>query len=171
MANDGQLHMPFIAPSAIYRLERPALVMHFADDVLVHFEKHKQNACWKREAGGQLFARIAPRHWEITRATGPRRDDYRRRFSFFPRREDEQAEINALFQIGLHYVGDWHTHPEGAPTPSPMDASSMEDLVRRSKHELPGFLLIIVGTDDTPAGLWVSLHSRSGAHQQLKLRD
>jgi integrative and conjugative element protein (TIGR02256 family) len=171
MANGGQLHMPFIAPSAVYRLERPPLAVYFDDEVLAHFEKHKQNACWKREAGGQLFARISPEHWEITRATGPRRGDYRRRFRFLPRREDEQAEINALFQTGLHYVGDWHTHPEAEPTPSPMDANSMEDLVRQSKHELPGFLLVIVGTVDSPSGLWVSLHSRSGAHRQLKLGD
>jgi integrative and conjugative element protein (TIGR02256 family) len=171
MANGGQLHMPFIAPSAVYRVERPPLVVHFADEVLAHFEKHKQDACWKREAGGQLFARISPERWEITRATGPRRGDYRRRFRFFPRRADEQAEINALFQNGLHYVGDWHTHPEAAPKPSPMDTRSMGDLVRQSKHELPGFLLVIVGTDDSPSGLWACLHSRGGADQQLKLRD
>ena len=43
------------------------------------------------------------------------------------------------------YLGDWHTHPEDVPKPSPRDLASIDDIARRSMHQLPGFLLCIVG--------------------------
>lgn len=160
--------MPFLSNAAVLRLGQPPLVeVHFAEEVLAHFEKNMQDAFWKTEAGGQLFAKISGERWEIVKATGPRSSDYRRRFRFFPKRTDEQSEIGKCFDDGLHYVGDWHTHPEATPTPSCMDVTSMDDLVRQSKHELPGFLMVIVGTEDSAQGLWVSLHTPSGARLTL----
>lgn len=68
-----------------------------------------------------------------------------------------------MFAHGLHYVGDWHTHPEDNPWPSPTDLDSIVDCVRRSRHELAGFLLVIVGRLDPPAGLYVALHDGRSA--------
>jgi integrative and conjugative element protein (TIGR02256 family) len=163
--------MPFLEPGHVLRLKEPPLEVSFSTDVLQHFQKNKQDAFWKPEAGGQLFARINADGWEIIKATGPRRSDYRRRFRFFPSRKDDQTEINASFDNGLHYVGDWHTHPEDRPTPSSLDLNSIVDLVKSSKHQLPGFLMVIVGTSDTRDGLWVSFHARDGSTGRPVLRD
>lgn len=164
--------MPYLMPPYIFTIDLPTLHVSFGAEVLAHFDKLKQDAFWKCEAGGQLFAKITDSgRWEIVKATGPRRSDYRRRFRFFPRRTDEQIEIGEMFKVGLHYVGDWHTHPELIPTPSPMDMASLEELVRESKHELLGFLMVIVGTGSAPSGLWVSFHPPSGSHQQMLLAD
>src|SRR5262249_19655585 len=114
--------------------------------VLEHFARHRQTSRCSSEAGGQLFAVIEGHRWIIVRATGPRASDFRRRFRFFPSRRHEQAEIDQLFISGLHYIGDWHTHPEARPTPSMMDLQSIDETVRNSVHQLPGFLLVIVGT-------------------------
>ncbi len=67
-------------------------------------------------------------------------------------------EIDEQFSMGRHYVGDWHTHPERRPRPSKPDLSSMRRIARQSKHELPGLLLVIIGTKKTPDDMWVSLH-------------
>src|SRR3954447_17810996 len=83
--------------------------------VLEHVSRFRQTSCWKREAGGQLFARIGLDEWTIEEATGPRRSDFRTRFGFRPNRRAEQGEIEHWFGQGLHYVGDWHTHPEPSP--------------------------------------------------------
>lgn len=122
------------------------------------FATHRQTRLFDREAGGQLFGRAGRKRWKVTHATGPDRRDRRCRLRFVPDRGREQREIVAFHARGLDYLGDWHTHPEDTPSPSPQDLASIGDIVRRSAHEMPGFLLCIVGRDDPPNGLWLSLH-------------
>jgi integrative and conjugative element protein (TIGR02256 family) len=123
---------------------------------------------WSFEAGGQLFARIDGMKWSVERATGPSRTDFRTRFGFKPDRKREQEEIDNLFLSGLHYVGDWHTHPEAEPKPSIRDIVSLTEMVKKSRYDTPGFLLAIVGTALTPTGLWVSFHARDGSSRYLE---
>jgi integrative and conjugative element protein (TIGR02256 family) len=129
----------------------------FSSAVLEHFAKYRQLRSWQREAGGQLFARFALPKIIIEEATGPRRSDWRTRTTYRPNRRAEQREIAARHAQGLHFIGDWHTHPEALPVPSPQDTESMRDLVSRSKHTLNGFVLTIVGREALPVGLavWV----------------
>ena len=70
-----------------------------------------------------------------------------------------------MFNKGLHFIGEWHTHPEISPTPSSLDLRSMNQLYSRSKHELTNFLMIIVGNDPEQLNLWVSIHNSSSFHQ------
>lgn len=135
--------------------------------VLLHVAEHRQTSCWKREAGGQLFARVRADDWSVEQATGPRWSDFRSRFGFRPNRKAEQQEIEERFTAGLHYVGDWHTHPESSPKPSPTDLSSMKDMVSASGHELPGFLMMIVGKRPGPSGIWLSIHRANGEWRPL----
>lgn len=97
------------------------------------------------------------------RATGPRTSDKRWRFGFLAKRSTENAEIKSIFAEGLHYVGDWHTHPERQPSPSTTDIRSMTDIAIHTAHELPGLLMIIVGQSEGAEGLWISLHAKDGA--------
>lgn len=127
------------------------------DEVLEHFDRHKQVTNRHLEAGGQLFARFDGRKVKIDRATGPRKTDRRSIRSFIPNRMKERREIRRLFKIDLHYVGDWHTHPEQQPTPSETDIDSFSDMFTKSKHRLASFVMIIVGTDPLPSGLFVAL--------------
>lgn len=138
-------------------------------DVITHTSRHRQTVWWKCEAGGQLFARINGDEWLIEEATGPRRGDVRSRFGFRPNRRAEQREIDERFASGLHYVGDWHTHPEAVPKPSPTDLSSMQAMVSTSNHELTGFLMLIFGTAMEANGLWASIHHANGRWQQLNV--
>lgn len=137
----------------------------FSSAVLEHFEKHQQLRWWQREAGGQLFARLALPDILVEEATGPRPSDWRTRYSYRPNRSAEQREIASRHARGLHFIGDWHTHAELNPKPSDRDATSMNELVNKSEHALNGFVLIIVGTNRLPDGLYVSLHSVDGVLQ------
>jgi hypothetical protein len=58
---------------------------------------------------------------------------------------------------GLHFIGDWHTHPERIPAPSKQDELSVQEMFGRSFHALNGFVLVIVGEEEFPAGLFVSI--------------
>ena len=76
-----------------------------------------------------------------------------------PDRYAEQMEIDYWHQKGLHYVGDWHTHPESVAQPSAADIQSIRDSFSKSRHSLHGFLLVIIGTAKLPTGLYVSLNN------------
>ncbi|WP_425351143.1 Mov34/MPN/PAD-1 family protein [Hoeflea marina] len=123
---------------------------------------NRQKGIFSRETGGQMFARLASGKWTIEVATGARPGDRRGRLHFWPDRKAEQDEINEFYRKGLDFVGDWHTHPEDIPRPSPQDSRSIENMVRQSVHELPGMLMCIVGRAEPPHGLWLSFHLRDG---------
>jgi len=137
------------------------------DPVLAHLDRHRQTTAMSKEAGGQLFARFNGNNITLERATGPRRSDQRSWLSFIPDRIAERREIKRLFKEGLHYVGDWHTHPEPIPRPSKTDAHSFLEVFRKSRHQLAGFVMIIVGTAAIPAGLFVGV-SNGIKHEQLE---
>ena len=127
--------------------------------VLKHFQKYQQKRANSVEAGGQLFARLSFKEVVIEEATGPRRSDLRARTLYVPDRLAEQPEIDHWHRKRLHYVGDWHTHPEPNPQPSGSDQESIRESFIRSKHSLQGFLMIIIGTAGFPLGLYVSLNN------------
>lgn len=127
-------------------------------NVLKHFRNHQQFASRSKEAGGQLFGTFSENAVNVKLATGPRISDQRSRFFFSGDRKKDRKEINARYREGLHYLGDWHTHPEKKPSPSKTDLFSMSELFAKSKHELRAFVMIIVGTSDFPTGLHVSMH-------------
>ena len=115
-----------------------------SDAVVEHFALHQQVRQNQAEAGGQLFARITRYEIFVEEATGPRPTDRRGRTHYTPDRQAERKEIRERFALGLHYVGDWHTHPESVPAPSPIDRFTISDCSRRSTHKLAGFLLIVI---------------------------
>ena len=136
-----------------------------SDSVVEYLDRYRQRSPRAREAGGQLFAQIRGQTVFVERATGPRLSDRRSRRSFRPRRSNEQREIQRFFDIGFHFVGDWHTHPEAHPRPSPLDIESSTEMFRRSIHELDAFFMVIVGTASGTSGLFVSSVQTDGIHE------
>lgn len=130
------------------------LMIEFSPACVTTFERYRQCSSFRSETGGQLFAAFQDNGLSIVLAT--RVKGASSRFTFRPNRRAEQGEIEALFLRGLHYVGDWHTHPEIAPNPSVIDENKMMDIFAKSTHGLPFMLMVIVGLDVFPAGLSVS---------------
>lgn len=130
---------------------------------LAVFDRHRQVRCYHREAGGQLFGKVIGKRWVVMEATRPGKGDRRSRFSFLPDRNREQREINEMFDRGLVYLGDWHTHPEEYPSPSGRDLDTFRDIVGKSTHFLPGLVLCIIGWKSFPEGLSVSYFENQGA--------
>ncbi len=128
-----------------------------SNDVLELFIKSKQIKKTQKEVGGQLFAKISQNEISILKTYLPNKYDKRTYNSFLPSRKKQMEEIYYSFPRGLHYVGDWHTHPEETPTPSNIDLDSMKECFVKSKHELNNFILIIVGNSKIYLNLWVGL--------------
>jgi integrative and conjugative element protein (TIGR02256 family) len=135
--------------------------------VLNHFIKHRQVDQNSSEAGGQLFAKFSEDQVTISKVTGPRITDRRSRYTYVPNRRQEQQGINDMHRAGFHFVGDWHTHPEAVPTPSPSDMRTIMEAVAKSRHRLLGFVMIVIGSSDFPAGLHVSLNT-TNSHFRLE---
>jgi len=144
----------------VFALDDCGAHLVFSDKVLLHFAQHQQRKRRDVEAGGQLFARLTPFEVFIEEATGPRLSDHRARMSYVPDRLAERAEIREKFSEGLHYVGDWHTHPERNAKPSSIDKATIADCTQKSSHELQGFILAVVGYGQLPECLHVSLYLR-----------
>src|SRR4051794_31988873 len=70
----------------VYPIGASSQLLVFTDPVLNHFEKPRQRKWWHREAGGQLSARFDLPRIVIEEATGPRRTDWRTRYSYRPNR-------------------------------------------------------------------------------------
>jgi len=140
-------------------------VIELSDDVLATFNRHRQTKFWSKEAGGQLFYREVAGKACVEYATEPGQGDRRSRFAFWPARQKEQKEINQLFAKGLHYVGDWHTHPEDSPSPSGDDTSKMMGIFKKSEHVLAGMLMVIVGRKATPDSIWCGLVGKRGVQR------
>ncbi len=141
-----------------YRIGVSGQSLIIKPDVLAHFDRFRQRRFWQRESGGQLFATIDRELITVEEATGPRASDRRGRVIYVANRAAEQQEINDRHAKGLHFVGDWHTHPEEYPNPSPIDLASLADCFTRSHHGLNAFVLVIVGRSTGNFGLHVSLH-------------
>ncbi len=137
--------------------------------VVAHLEANRQLRAQHREAGGQLFAVFLDGSVIIKEATGPRTTDRRTRTSYRPDRKAEQQEILERHSRGLHYVGDWHTHPSPRPSPSDLDYRSIQDSVRQSAHQLDGFVLIVVGTRCAPEGIHVSVNDENRTFTLLQV--
>jgi integrative and conjugative element protein (TIGR02256 family) len=150
-----------------YRIGRSGQVLVLSEAVLLRFRRHRQTRWYRREAGGQLFARISGSRIVIEEATGPRRTDRRTRTSYIPDRAAEQREIDSRYTSGLHYIGDWHTHLQTLPSPSGLDIASISESAQKSTHGLNGFVLVIVGQAEPPGGLAVSAHDRLGGFVTL----
>jgi integrative and conjugative element protein (TIGR02256 family) len=147
-----------------YPIGASGQLLRLSDNVIAHFERHRQTKFWQREAGGLLFAKFDLPLIAIEEATGPRRTDRRTRYSYAPDVDAERKEIEQRFRDDLHFVGCWHTHPEDLPTPSPLDIRNTSDCVRRSKHALNGFVMAIIGRTALPAGLFLSICDRAAVH-------
>lgn len=140
-------------------------IVILTNEVVDHFRRHRQLRWNQKEAGGQLFACFDGPRILVVEATGPRDGDRRTRTSYVPDRRAEQAEIADRHSHGLHYVGDWHTHPEVIPAPSRLDVNSISECFMKSTHVLNGFILVIVGTLNSDNGLYVSIYDNIGDHQ------
>lgn len=140
-----------------YRLGASGQRLLLTGKILTHFARHRQLSSHDQEAGGQLFATFSESRIQVERATGPRESDQRGVRFFIPNRLAERREIKQQFKKGLHYVGDWHTHPEARPCPSNTDIESFQDMFGKSRHKLASLVMVIVGTATFPDGLYVAL--------------
>ena len=139
----------------IARLAESAQEIVLRPAVIEHMRRHRQTSWWKREAGGQLFARLTDTVLDVVLATGPYGPDFRSRFGYRSSPASAQREIQRQRENGLYYCGDWHTHPQQFPTASGDDFATIAKLQARSDLRLGAVLMVILGTAPDQRGVAV----------------
>lgn len=112
---------------------------------LEHMLRWRQWGPVAREAGGQMFGVVSEDRVDVLVATGPYRGDERQRFHYRSNPTAAQRAIESEAARGLLYLGEWHTHAETFPSPSPSDRDAIATLHERSKLATSSLLMVIVG--------------------------
>ncbi len=115
-------------------------------DMHTHVQRHR----WSPEAGGILLGRVLLPNGSVVvhKVTVPNRHDRAGRFRFFRAQRPAQAAVRAAWSESggeLNYLGEWHTHPEDDPTPSPHDRADWHRLVQTQQYEQRALFFVIVG--------------------------
>ena len=55
------------------------------------------------------------------------------------------TKLRKTFSGGRYYVGEWHSHPDGGPTPSGTDNRNQLKIAKDTKTDCPECILIIIG--------------------------
>jgi integrative and conjugative element protein (TIGR02256 family) len=115
------------------------------------------------ETGGVLLGRYDQNNtWAtITFVTGPPTDSRSSRAGFVRGTRGLRALFDRLWGDGEYYVGEWHFHPNAAPTPSEVDIDEMRRIASDATRECATPLLMIIGGDPTAAWSWTA-HVLSG---------
>lgn len=100
----------------------------------------------RKETGGVLVGRYGS-GWslDIVEATPKPRGSLSGWF-WFQRSATGLADLlRERWDEGLHYVGEWHLHPGGDPTPSGQDIRAMRKIAADQAYQCPAPVLVIIG--------------------------
>jgi integrative and conjugative element protein (TIGR02256 family) len=111
----------------------------------------------KPESGGILLGKVYDNEIRIKKASLPTMFDSFSRFSFNRHKKSAQLFTNYEFKNSggtIIYIGEWHTHPENIPTPSPKDVKMIANQFRENKINETFLLMVIVGLKDIYLGYY-----------------
>lgn len=112
------------------------------------------------ETGGIMLG------WEngdivVSNIIGPGPRAVHRRASFDPDTEWQDHQLAEKYEASgrtLVYLGDWHTHPGGAPTPSRRDRKTLATIAGYPAARCAAPIMVILGQGDD--GLWTPASHR-----------
>jgi integrative and conjugative element protein (TIGR02256 family) len=142
----------------IYKIPNSEQYIKISDKVINKLNKYKQLNN-QSENGGILFAEFKLPEIYISDISSPYHKDTRETFLFVPNKKHQKKVIKTKYMKGLHFVGEWHTHPQKQPNPSQLDINSMKDSFLKSNHELNYFIMLILGNSNDFNNTWISIHN------------
>jgi proteasome lid subunit RPN8/RPN11 len=108
----------------------------------------------RRETGGILIGRYGSSGWdvEVTEATRKPKGSWAG-FTWFRRGNAGLGELlRARWAEDCYYVGEWHFHPKGHPSPSGADIAAMKRTAADPIYDCPIPILLILAGD--PKNRW-----------------
>lgn len=145
----------------IFRRAQDGTVV-LGEGALEIFDRYRQRNRTAPEAGGVLLGRFVQGTSDIIvdDATPPGDGDTASRFTFRRSRRRAQAIVAQVWRESggtRNYLGEWHTHPEDAPSPSAVDLANWQRIVATARYEQNSLFFVIVGLKNI--GTWEVLRS------------
>lgn len=116
----------------IERFDGCVLVRH---EILNHFEREAANCSGCSERGGILIGQYRGPHIDVTDYTTPGPTDQSFATSFVKVDPVHQCAAERAWRLSGQtktYLGEWHTHPSGAPTPSFTDRRTWSSVAKKA---------------------------------------
>lgn len=114
------------------------------------------------EVGGILLGYLFEDRIEIIQAVGPSPLDRAGPHEFVRSKEGAQLLINGAWRKSdgrLNYVGEWHSHAEINPSPSPQDKEMLASALRSTRMDNDFLIMMILGVEGT---FWVGIQTANG---------
>jgi integrative and conjugative element protein (TIGR02256 family) len=102
----------------------------------------------KSEAGGILLGQVVERSIYVLQLSFPNLFDKVNRHEFIRDKNAAQIIIDFSFYNSVNktiYLGEWHTHPEDNPSPSPQDHKMIASQFLNNQINEDFLLLLIIG--------------------------
>lgn len=101
----------------------------------------------RHETGGILIGRYSAEGWsaDIVEATPKPRGSSSGWFWFQRSQNGLASLLQSRWQAGLHYLGEWHSHPGGLPLPSYPDIRAMQKIADDEAYRCSSPILVILG--------------------------
>lgn len=123
------------------------------------------------ETGGILIARYSNdlRVTHVTDLVPAPSDSVAKRFSFHRGVRGLQQLLRRIWPQRKYYLGEWHFHPDEAPSPSGTDCDQMRDIASAFSYRCPEPVLVIVGGNPPERTELQSYVFRRGAKDAIVL--
>jgi integrative and conjugative element protein (TIGR02256 family) len=114
--------------------------------IKAHVQRHDRST----EAGGILLGRLLTEDGGVIvdQVTVPGPQDRKSRFRFFRAERPAQKTVDEAWTRSggeINYLGEWHTHAEDDPTPSPHDRTDWRRLLATQRYEQDALFFVIAG--------------------------
>lgn len=102
---------------------------------------------YPKETGGILIGHYSTdlRVAHVTSLSSAPPDSVAKRFSFVRGFQGLQQLLRRVWRQKSYYLGEWHFHPDGEPSPSGTDSDQMQSIASAISYQCPEPVLLIVG--------------------------
>lgn len=151
-----------------YKASKTQIVLE--TPVLEVFQNNVQHSIRDHEKGGLLFGRLYPEENLIVVTEAKRINSIKSGYTeLYIDLEEANEYIKKVWEESkgkITYLGDWHTHHERSPLPSPTDYVTFKSTYHHSKIDQNVLICAIVGTNTIERkGLFIGIRSYFKFHK------
>ena len=131
-----------------YISEELGLKIFIKDDLFYSLSKKAEAGC-PNESGGLLVGKYSTDNKTVivTNAVTPTKE-ITTPTSYTRKTDNMESVWKELYEEGLQYVGEWHSHPKGSPQYSTEDLNAMRGIYADENITISKPLLLILGVKD-----------------------
>lgn len=159
----GDNHMIFKSSKGFIKIKK---------EVWLKLQSYRQIEPHQPEGGGVLLGRIIKDSSDVVidAITVPMKQDICQRYFFHKNLLAHQKLVSQAWDESggtIHYLGEWHTHPEKRPTPSIHDLHEWKRVLQNTVSDVNELFFVIIGTETTKVWSGCLIHQKIVSLDQI----